>query len=139
MSPSHHHRHGSILVGRIFVAVACLLVLGANLMICKAATSPQFPVPAYVKARLLAGLVWLFAGALAMCMRRGWGRYMALFFVYVETFDFFLSGIVAFNSAEIVPPGMIKAYFIGTAVYLYVALVLTHSKHVQRLTSRAYE
>jgi hypothetical protein len=29
--------------------------------------------------------------------------------------------------------------FIATGVYLYVSLVFTHSKHIRRLTSRAYE
>ena len=35
--------------------------------------------------------------------------------------------------------GRARSVFIATAVYLFASLVLTHSKHVRRLTSRALE
>jgi hypothetical protein len=35
--------------------------------------------------------------------------------------------------------GRLTPIFIATGVYLYVSLVFTHSKHIRRLTSRAYE
>ena len=58
----------------------------------------------------------------------------------VITFTFYaLTGVIGAATYEPALEGRLKPFFIATAIYLFVSLVLTHSKHVQRLTSRMWE
>jgi len=138
MSPAHRHHHGNVFVGRVMVAVACLFVLGANGLVFKQAAGPPHPLPV-LKVITVISLIWMFTGAWIMCARKSWGRYLVLTILYAGSLGFFLAGIatVATEDGDLV--GRVQPIFIATAVYVYVSLVLTHSRHVRRLTSRTWE
>jgi hypothetical protein len=138
MTALRHHRHGSVFVGRIIVVVACILVLGVNALIFKEACAPQHPLPV-LKVVAVMTLVWMFVGAFAVCRRMAWGRPLMLTFLYAGSFAACLWGLIILATADRTLAGGLKPTFIATAVYFITSLVLTHSKHVRRLTSRAYE
>jgi hypothetical protein len=133
-----HHRHGSVVVGRALVAVSCLLVLWVNALIFKQASDPRAPLPV-LKGVAVITLLWMFAGASALCRRKAWGRTFVLTILYAGTFASFIWGIIILGTADTSLAGGVKPTFVTTGVYLYTSLVLTHSKHVRRLTSRIYE
>ena len=138
MIQHHRHRHGNPFVGRIIVAVGCLFLLGADLIICKAATRPGTQPDKLSIAIIFLVLVWVYAGAIATCARKVWGRFLMLTLIYIGTLNFFLSIAILLNS-HVVPKDYVKALIFGTVIYLIVSLVLTHSKDVRRLTSRVWE
>lgn len=134
----HHHRHGVVSLGRAMVVAGCVLILIANGLVFREASAPPHPLP-LLKVITVISLVWMFAGASAMCMRKVWARYLVLTILYAGSLGFFLAGIITVSTNDGVLVGRLRPIFIATAVYLYVSLVLTHSKHVRRLTSRALE
>jgi hypothetical protein len=135
----HHHRHhGRVFAGRIIVAVACLFLLAVNAMLFKVAAARPHPIPA-LKLVAVASLLWMFTGAWGMCARQGWARVLTLMILYVGSVGYFLAGIITLTTNDGDLVGHLQPLFIATAVYLIVSLVLTHSRHVRRLTSRAYE
>jgi hypothetical protein len=137
MSPIHHRHHGSVSVGRIMVVAGCFLVLVANTLVFKEAAVPP-PLP-LLKVIAVMSLVWMFAGAWSMCTRTLWARFMVLIILYAGSLGFFLAGVITMATDDGPLVGRVQSIFIATAVYLYVSLVFTHSKHVRRLTSRAWE
>jgi hypothetical protein len=138
MSPPPRGHHGNILIGRIMVAVACLLVLWVNLLIFRQASAPRHPLPV-LKVVTIISLLWMVAGAWGMCRRQNFGRSLVLTILYLGSFAGFIWGIIILGTADTSLAGGLEPTFIATAVYLITGLVLTHSKHVRRLTSRAYE
>jgi hypothetical protein len=139
MGYSHsHHRHGKVSLGRIMVAVAFLLVLAANLLLYKQAASPASPSP-ILQLIVIISLLWMFAGAAGMCVRRAWGRVLILTILNAGAFGFFILGMIALTSKDSGFGGLIRFIFIAVAIYAIASLVLTNSRHVRRLTSRALE
>jgi hypothetical protein len=134
----HHRHHGSVFVGRVIVVVACLLVLSVNALIFKQASAPQHPLPV-LKVVTVMSLVWMFTGAWAVCRRMAWGRPLTLAILYAGTFAACIWGLIILATADRTLADGLQPTFIATAVYFVTSLVLTHSKHVRRLTSRAYE
>jgi len=133
-----YHRRGSIYVGRILVVAVCVVVLGANGFIFVRAAARPHPLPALQVASLVS-LIWMFAGAWGTCMRKGWGRVLMLAILYAGSFGLFLTWIITI-SMEPGPMGeRITPIVVGGVVYLISSLVLTHSRDVKRLTSRALE
>jgi len=138
MNALQRHHHGNILVGRIVVAVACLLILAANALLFKDAAAPIHPFPV-LEVITVISLLWMFTGAWLMCTRKSVGRFLVLIILYLGSLGFFLTGVIGAATYEPALEGRLKPFFIATAIYLFVSLVLTHSKHVQRLTSRMWE
>lgn len=134
----HHRHHGRVGVGRVMVMAGCLLVLVANGLVFKAAAGPPRPLTG-LKVIAVISLIWIFAGAWGMCTRKSWSRYLVLTLLYAGSLGFFLTGVISASMDDAALEGRLQPIFIATAVYLYVSLVLTHSKHVRRLTSRAFE
>ncbi len=91
------------------------------------------------KVVVIISLLWMGAGAWIMCRRQGFGRVLVLTILYLGTAGFFILILLTLLSDE--PPLVegLNVESISAAVYLFTSLVLTHSKHVKRLTSRAYE
>ena len=120
------------------VIAGCLLILVANGLIFRdGATGPnRLPV---LQVFALITLVWMYAGAYGMCIRKGWGRGLVLTVTYLGTVGAFLSAVIPLATDEGPLVGHEMPFFIAMAIYLYVSLVLTHSKHVHRLTSRVWE
>ncbi len=145
MSYRHRRHHGNAVVGRIIVAAGCLLLLAADLFVCKAAIFPSHPLDHdaaikmhYAVARFLVTLIWVYAGAIAMCLRQPWGRYLMLTIVYIGALDFFFTVVVSLNY-EHPSTGLTGPMIVATIVYVVVSLVITKSRHVRRLTSREWE
>jgi hypothetical protein len=136
----HHHRHhhGNVRIGRAVVAGGCLLVLLANGLLFREGSSRPQPLP-ILKLLSIVSLMWMYAGAWGMCSRMAWARALTLTILYAGSVALFLTGIITVTSGEGVMAGRLRPVWIATAIYLYVSLLLTHSKHVRRLTSRAYE
>jgi hypothetical protein len=120
------------------VVVGAILVLGANGLVFNEAAIPLHPLPA-LKGITVISLLWMFAGAWGTCARKLWARYLMLAILYVGSLGFFLTGIITLAMDDGPLLGRLQPIFIATALYLFVSLVLTHSKHVRRLTSRAWE
>jgi hypothetical protein len=137
MSELRRH-HGNIFVGRGIVVCAFLMILGANGFILKQAAAPPRPVPGLEVAAVIS-LIWMFTGAWALCARKNWGRGMILAILYGGTFGLFISAVITVSSADGPLTGQLEPLLIAMPVYLIASLVLTHSRHVRRLTSRAYE
>jgi hypothetical protein len=137
MSYSHRH-HGNIQLGRTIVAAAALVILVADWLIYRQAISTPFPPPG-LPATIIISIVWLIAGAIAMGMRHAWGRVMVLSILYIGAIGFFVIAIITISAADGPMADRLKSLFATTFVYFVVSLVLTHSKHVRRLTSRAWE
>lgn len=137
MSYGHRH-HGSVRVGRVMVVAGCLLVLGANALVFKAASAPPRPIPT-LEILTIISLVWMFAGAAGTCARLDWARFLMLTVLYMGSLGFFMAGIITVATDGGLLVGRLTPIFIATGVYLLASLVLTHSKHVRRLTSRALE
>ena len=135
MNPSHHHHHGNILVGRIIVVVGCLFILVVNALVFKQA-SGLHPMP-IVKVIATITLLWMYAGAWLMCTRKIWGRFLVLIILYLGSLGFFLGGATGLASSQ--PQEQVRGCFIAAAIYLFVSLVLTNSRHVHRLTSRMWD
>jgi hypothetical protein len=129
----YSHSHGSVFAGRIMVCVACLLILSVNVYIFRQSDLPL------LKVATVGSLVWMIAGALGMCRRKNWGRALVLTILYAGSFGFFIWAIIVLGTADTSLAGGFEPALIATVLYLIISLVLTHSKHVQRLTSRAYE
>jgi len=137
MSYSNHH-HGSIFAGRIMVVAGCLLLLGANALVFREASAAPHPLPP-LKGITLISLLWIFAGAWGICTRKGWTRYLVLIILYAGSLGYFLASVITVTTGDGPLVGRLSSIFIATAIYLYVSLVFTHSKHICRLTSRAWE
>jgi hypothetical protein len=135
---SRRHHHGNVFVGRIMVAAGFILALGANALIFRIATLKPHPVTG-LKVISIISSVWMLAGAGAMCMRLAWGRYLMLSIVSLSAFCFFLTGLFTLSIDEGAMVGKSRPIFAATAIYLFVTLVLMHSRHVRRLTSRTWE
>ncbi|HEX4086580.1 MAG TPA: hypothetical protein VHY22_16830 [Chthoniobacteraceae bacterium] len=134
----HHHHHGNVIIGRMMVAAGCLLILVANGLIFKRASAHTHPMPA-LELVTVAMLLWFCAGVWGMFTRMPWTRYLTLTILYVGSLGWFLTGVVTFFSDDSPLAGYETSFFVATVIYLYVSLVFTHSRHIQRLTSRAYE
>jgi hypothetical protein len=137
MSELRRH-HGNIFVGRGMVVSAFLAILAANGVIFKHAAAPPRPVPGLEVAAVIS-LIWMFTGTWALCARENWGRGMVLTILYGGTFGLFIAAIITISSAEGPLTGQLEPLLIAMPVYLVTSLILTHSRHVRRLTSRAYE
>jgi FtsH-binding integral membrane protein len=81
----------------------------------------------------------MFAGAWGMCTRKGWSRVLMLTILYVGSFGLFLTSIITLSTESAPLAGRIASIVVGGAVYMISSLVLTHSRDVKRLTSRALE
>jgi len=138
MSYGGHHHHGRVQVGRAVVMVACVLVLAVNGLIYKQAAAPPHPLPALQVAAVIS-LIWMVSGAVGLCLRKSWGRALVLTILYAGAFGFFVAAIISLAAADQQSGLGLKTIFLGIAIYLIVSLVLTHSKHVHRLTSRTWE
>lgn len=137
MSYSHHH-HGNIVLGRITVAVAIVFVLAADWLICRQENRTPFPV-AGIQITIIISVIWLVAGAIAVGMRYAWGRAMVLTILYSGAFGFFVTAIITVGDADGRLAVRLIPLLATTSIYLVFGLILTHSKHVKRLTSRAWE
>jgi hypothetical protein len=136
---SYSHRHpGKILHGRAIVAVAAVIILVADWLIFRQAIRTPFPFSGLPVAVVIS-VIWLIAGAVAMGMRFAWGRAMVLAILYTGAIGFFVIAIITISDADGFLAVRLKSLFGTTFIYLVVSLVLTHSKHVRRLTSRAWE
>jgi len=138
MSPSHHRHHGSVSHGRITVVAGCVLLLVANGLIFQDAKSPVHPLPG-LQIAMAISLIWIYAGAWAMCTRKYWGRYLVLTILNIASISFFLAVLVTLTTENAVLSGRLIPIIIALAIYLCVSGVLTHSRHVRRLTSRIWE
>jgi hypothetical protein len=134
----HHHHHGNVVAGRIMVVAGCIFILFANWLIFKKAAMQARPSPPLELATVVS-LLWFFAGASGMIARYPWTRYVTLAMLYVGSIGWFLTAVITFFSDESPLADYLKPFLIATAIYLYVSLVFTHSRHIRRLTSRAYE
>ena len=56
------------------VAAGCILLLVANGVVFKEAQARPHPLP-ILELIMVASLIWIFAGAWAMCTRKVWARY----------------------------------------------------------------
>ena len=138
MGYSSRHHHGDIRVGRIIIAVALLPILAVNWLIFRHDAATPYPVPGMQLAMIIGGL-WFVAGAIANGARKAWGHTFILTILYLGMFAFFITVVVVIaNAAGPIAP-QLKAMIIGITVYLIVTLVLSHSRHVRRLTSRVWE
>ena len=140
-SPHHHHRHhhGNAKVGRIIVAVGCLILLADALYTCKVTVELGDKMTSMTNVSAFVVLIWVYTGAGAMCMRKMWGRFLVLTILYIETLSTFVQGIVAVNDTEGQWALIAKTLFMNSAIYLVVSLVFTHSRHIKRITSRTWE
>jgi len=138
MTQPQHLRRGSVLVGRIMVAAACLLVLVANGVVFQSAASQPHPLPE-LQLVAVASLAWIFTGAWCMCIRKVWARGLTLSILYAGSLASFLAGVIAGATNEGPLVGHLQPLAISTAIYLFLSLVLTHSRHVRRLTSRIWD
>jgi len=120
------------------VAAGCLLILGANFLLFREAqkTSPPLPI---LKLISVVSLLWMFTGAYGICTRIVWTRSVVLAILYIGSIGFFVTAVIVASSGDGPLVGHLTPVFIATAVYLYVSLVFTHSKHIRRLSSRAWE
>lgn len=121
------------------VGIGCLLILIANAILFRAAAVRTDPNTA-LKAITLISLVWMIAGAWGIGIRKQWGRAMTLTVLYAGSLGYFLTVLVILTEPQqgAVATSLVP-YIIATAIYLFVSLVVTRSKHVRRLTSRAWE
>jgi hypothetical protein len=133
-----HHRHGVVRVGRIMVIAACVMLLVENGLLFREGASPEHPVEG-LKVIAVLSLLWMFTGAWAMCFRKVWGRVLTLTILYLCSAGYFLAVIITVTSGSGVFVGRLRPIVIATLVYIYLSLVLTHSRHVRRLTSRTWE
>jgi hypothetical protein len=135
---SAHHHHGNVLVGRIIVLVGCLIILGINYKLFTIA-SWRPPLPA-MKGLLVISMLWMFAGAGLTIGRVAVGRYMALTILYAASFGLFVTSVIS-NSLDdrAMAIRLRMPTFFAAAVYLIISLVFTYSRHIYRLTSRAFE
>jgi hypothetical protein len=137
MSHTHHHRHARVSVGRLKVAIVCVLVLAADGWIFKrAARGPEIKA---MEVAALIGIPWVLAGAWGLCTRKGWGRALMLGVIYIGSF----AGVVTWLAAMTGDPGPLRdratPLIAGTGVYAVCGLLLSKSRDVRRLTSRALE
>ena len=70
---------------------------------------------------------------------QGLGAVLVLTILYSGSLGFFLAGIITESTNDGPMVDRVGCVFIATIIYLYVSLVLTHSRHVRRLTSRTWE
>jgi hypothetical protein len=121
----------------MMVAAGCLILLVANGLVFKEATAaPALPI---LQVITVISLLWIVAAAWGVCRRNGWMRYMLLTILYAGSIGFFLTAIITLATVDGPLVGRVGPIFIATAAYIYVSLVFTHSKHVKRLSSRAWE
>jgi hypothetical protein len=132
-----YRQHGNIIAGRMIVAVACVFVLLVDSLLFKQAQREP-PQPA-LKGATLVSIAWLLAGAVAMCVRKVWGRTLALTILYLGSFGLFIMAVVTVATADSQLANGLKTFLISMTVYVIASLVLTHSSHVRRLTSRMFE
>jgi xanthine/uracil permease len=125
-------------VGRITVVVVCVIVLGINAFIFKKAAERPQPLPA-LQASAVVSLMWMFAGAWGLYTRKNWGRVLMLAILYAGCFGLFLAWIMTLSLDSGPLQGRLAPIVLGMVIYLISSLVLTHSKDVKRLTSRALE
>jgi uncharacterized membrane protein len=121
------------------VAGGCFLVLIANAILFNLAAAPTHPV-LVLKVITLISLIWMFAGAWGMAIRKAWGRAMALTVLYAGSLGYFLTTAVALTDTQGGSiAGRLSPFIIATVVYTFVSFVLTRSRHIRRLTSRTWE
>ena len=119
------------------MAVACLCIAGANSLLFKDAAAAAHPFPK-LKIVAVISLLWMVAAAWLLCARAMVGRFLVLFILYAGCLGFFLDGII--RLAMLAPKfDELWPFFAATAIYFVVSVVVTHSVHVQRLTSRMWE
>lgn len=138
MGYGHRHIHGSVTVGRTIVAVGLLPLLWANWIIFEQALVTPYPMPG-MEQMMVISVLWIIVSATALGLRKSWGRYLLLTILYASAFGFFITGVITLATGEAPLAARLKPMMIGTVFYLIVSLVLTHSKHVKRLTSRTWE
>jgi hypothetical protein len=134
----HHRRHGRVPVGRATVVIACVLVVAINGWMCKSAAALPDPIPT-LELLTLISIPWNIAAAWAMYMRKGWGRGMFLFLLYVGTVGYLMTWIAATVEKVDTLHQRSLPLLVGTCVYVLCTVVLSKSRDVHRLTSRALE
>ncbi len=122
----------------MMVVAACLIMLVENGLLFKEGASPLHPVES-LKVIAVLSLLWMFTGAWGIFFRKAWGRVLALTILYLCSAGYFLAVIITATSGSGVFVGRLRPIVIATLVYVYLSLVLTHSRHVRRLTSRTWE
>jgi hypothetical protein len=138
MGHSHHRRHGRVLVGRIEVLIACVLVTPVNAWIFKRAAAPPEPVKV-LEIIALISVPWILAGAWGLCTRKQWGRGILLGLLYIGSVACLMGWIAGtFGAFDNLRPCS-TPMLCGAVVYSFCALVLSYSRDVRRLTSRALE
>jgi hypothetical protein len=120
------------------VIVAALIVLAVNAFIYKHALAFPYEPPT-MQIAMVIGVVWVVAGSWGICNRKPWGRALVLTILYVGAFWYFITTIIVVADANGPVKNRLAPMVLGTAVYLIIGLILTHSKHVRRLTSRTWE
>ena len=131
-------RHGNVKIGRITVGVVMILTLAANWMVYRQATITPYPIPG-VQWLAVVGYIWLSAGGIAICLRKVWGRLLALLILNAGTFGLFMTGIAVVAGAEQPVSARAVPMFIAAAIYLAGSIAITNSVHVRRLTRRTWE
>jgi hypothetical protein len=134
----HHHHHGRVSVGRIKVVVVCLLVVAINGWLFKRAAAPPDPLQ-LLEALTVISIPWILAGAWGMCVRKNWGRGLMLAVLYLGSFGCLMTWLAAMVGSSDSLRARSTPLLAGTVVYALCSIVLTKSRDVRRLTSRALE
>ena len=138
MAYQNRHHHGNASAGRVTVGVVCLAVLAANGLIFWKVASPEPPI-LWLKILTLITPPWLLAGGWYATRRAAWGRGMMLIVLYVGTAALFMAAVMTLVSENAPLRGRLGLILAAAAIYLIAGLVVTHSKDIRRLTSRAYD
>jgi hypothetical protein len=125
-------------VGRIKVIIVSVVVAALNGWLCKRAAAQPDPIQT-MEILTLIGIPWIVAGAWGLCTRKPWGRALTLGVLYAGSFGTLMAWIAGMTG----DPGPLRQRALpllaGIGVYVVGSLVLTKSRDVRRLTSRALE
>ena len=120
------------------MAVATLLILGIDLLIYRQTNLTPFPLPDF-QVILVVSIIWLIAGAIALCVRKAWGRVMVLTILVAGCLSFFVNIVVVLSDGTPPIAARIKPLSLAIFIYFVAILVISNSKHIRRLTSRTWE
>jgi hypothetical protein len=139
MGYSHHHRHhGRVFVGRLLVIIACVLTSAVNGWVIKSAGAQPDPLET-VEIIALISIAWIVAGAWVLCMRKSWGRGFMLGLLSIGSFAYGMGWISAMVGGSDPVRARMLPFLAATVVYALCTAVLSNSRDVKRLTSRALE
>jgi hypothetical protein len=94
---------------------------------------PDFPVI------LIVSMIWLIAGAIALCMRQPWGRVMVLTILIAGCLSFFVNIVAILGDAAGSVAARIEPLLLAIVIYFVAILFINNSRHIRRLTSRVWE